>query len=115
LHDSRPDSTFLGDMQELSILAVCAPGPRFRFRAHIVDPCDILSLLDLFWDDLAQFTIFSRLSTRARMSILIADSNPLRKNEFNEYKVKDIQTTFYFYQCLFLDSDMWRCSPSLPG
>jgi hypothetical protein len=57
-----------------------------------VDPCDILSLLDLFRDDLAQFTIFSR----ARMSIMIADSNLLQKNEFNEYKVKGIRTTFYF-------------------
>jgi hypothetical protein len=61
-----------------------------------VDPCDILSLLDLFRDDLAQFTIFSRLSTRARMSILIAYSDPLQKNEFNEYEVKVIRTTFYF-------------------
>jgi hypothetical protein len=77
-------------------LAVWAPSPRLRFREHIVDPCDILSLLDLFRDDLAQFTIFSRLNTRAHMSILIVDSDPLRKNEFNEYKVKGIRTTFYF-------------------
>jgi hypothetical protein len=96
LHDSRPDSTFPGDMQELFILAVWAPGPRFRFRAHIVDPCDIWSLLDLFQDDLEQFTTFSRLSTRAHMSILIADSDFLRKNELYEYKVKGIRTTFYF-------------------
>jgi hypothetical protein len=77
-------------------LAVWALGPRFRFRAYIVDPCEILSLLDLFCDGLAQFTIFSRLSTMACMSILIADLDPLWKNEFNEYKVKGIQTTFYF-------------------
>jgi hypothetical protein len=61
-----------------------------------VDPCDILSLLDIFRDDLAYFIIFSRLSTRAHMSILIVDSDPLWKNEFIEYKVKGIHTTFYF-------------------
>jgi hypothetical protein len=30
------------------------------------------------------------------MSILIADLDPLQKKECNEYKVKGIQTTFYF-------------------
>jgi hypothetical protein len=87
---------FWATCRSFLFLAVWAPGPRFRFQAHIVDPCNILSLLDLFRDDLAQFTIFSRLSTRAHMSILIVDSDPLRKNKFNEYKVKGIQTTFYF-------------------
>jgi hypothetical protein len=91
-----PITLFQETCRNFLFLAVWALGPRFRFRAHIVDPCDILSLLDFLQDDLAQFTIFSRLSTRARMSIMIAYSDPLRKNEFNEYKVKGIQTTFYF-------------------
>jgi hypothetical protein len=52
--------------------------------------------MDLFRDDVAQFTIFSRLSTKARMSVLIAYSDPLQKDEINEYKFKGVQTTFYF-------------------
>jgi hypothetical protein len=44
----------------------------------------------------AQFTIFSKLSTRARMSVMIAYSDPLRKDKINEYKVKGIGMTFYF-------------------
>jgi hypothetical protein len=91
-----PIALFRATCKNFLFLAVWAPGPRFRFRARIVDPCDILSLLDLFRNDLAKFTIFSRLSTKVRMSILIAYSDPLRKNKFNEYKFKGIQTTFYF-------------------
>jgi hypothetical protein len=91
-----PIALFWATCRNFLFLAVWAPGPRFRFRAHIVDPCNIPSLLDLFRDDLVHFTIFSRLSTRACMSILIVDLDPLRKNKFNDYKVKGIQTYFYF-------------------
>jgi hypothetical protein len=91
-----PIVLFRATCKNFLFLAVWAPGPIFKFRAYIVDPCDILSLLDLFRDILAQFTIFSRL-----MLILIADSDPLRKNEFNEYKVKGIQRTFYFSSVYF--------------
>ena len=102
-----PMALFRATSENFLFLVGLVPGPRFRFQAHIMDPCDIQGLLDLFWDDLAQLTIFSRLSTKACMSILIAYSDPLWKNEFNEYEVKGIQTT--------LDSDMWWCSPNLLG
>jgi hypothetical protein len=55
-----------------------------------------VSLLDLFQDDLAHISIFSRLSTRACMSILIVDSGSLREIESNEYKFMDMRTIFYF-------------------
>jgi hypothetical protein len=45
-----------------------------------MDPWDNLSLLDLFQDDLSHISIFSRLSTRACMSVPIVDygkSNPM--------------------------------------
>jgi hypothetical protein len=41
-------------------------------------------------------SLFSRLSTRAHMLIMIAYSDPLQEDEINEYKVKGIQMTFYF-------------------
>jgi hypothetical protein len=50
-----------------------------------------MSLLDLFQDDFSQISIFSRLSTRARMSILIVDSDSLRKIESNEYSIIDMR------------------------
>jgi hypothetical protein len=50
-----------------------------------------MSLLGLFWDDLAHISIFSRLSTRARMSILVADSRSLQKIESNEYNILDMR------------------------
>jgi hypothetical protein len=56
--------------------------------------------LDLFPDDVTQITIFSKLSIRARMTVLIAYLDPLQKDEINEYEVKGIQTTFYFWQYL---------------
>jgi hypothetical protein len=34
------------------------------------------------------------------MTVLIAYLDPLRKDEINEYEVKGIQTTFYFWQYL---------------
>jgi hypothetical protein len=34
------------------------------------------------------------------MTVLIAYSDPLRKDEINMYEVKGIQTTFYFWQYL---------------
>jgi hypothetical protein len=48
-----PMALFRVTCKNFLFLAVWAPGPRFRFRAHIVDPCDIMSPLDLFRDDLA--------------------------------------------------------------
>jgi hypothetical protein len=53
LHDSRPDSTSPGNMQELSIFNSLGSMPQIQIPStHIVDPCDILSLLDIFQDDL---------------------------------------------------------------
>jgi hypothetical protein len=57
-------------------------------------------LWTFFQDDVTHITIFSRLSIRARMTVLIAYSDPLQKDKINEYKVKGIQTTFYFWQYL---------------
>jgi hypothetical protein len=34
------------------------------------------------------------------MTVLITYLDPLRKDEINEYEVKGIQTTFYFWQYL---------------
>jgi hypothetical protein len=50
-----------------------------------------MSLWGLFWDDLAQIYIFSRLNTRARMSILIMDLDSLWKIESNEYNIMDMR------------------------
>jgi hypothetical protein len=50
------------------------------------------------------------------MTVLIAYLNPLRKDEINEYEVKGIQTTFYFWQylcggvILVIQGDVDNCS-----
>jgi hypothetical protein len=66
-----------------------------------MDPLDILSLLDFFRDDLSQISIFSKLSTGARMSILIADSESLRKIESDEYDIIDIRGDSIFSSVYF--------------
>jgi hypothetical protein len=44
---------------------------------------------DTFLGDMQELSIFNRLSTRASMSILIADSDSLWKIESNEYNIID--------------------------
>jgi hypothetical protein len=41
-----------------------------------------------------------QLGIKACMTVLIAYLDPLRKDEINEYEVKGIQMTFYFWQYL---------------
>jgi hypothetical protein len=53
-----------------------------------------------FSNDVTQITIFSKLSIRARMIVLIAYLDPLWKDQINEYEVKGIQIDFYFGQYL---------------
>jgi hypothetical protein len=62
-----------------------------------------MSLLDPFWDDLSHISIFSRLSTKACMSILIVDLESSRKTESNEYDIIDMRAHSIF-SSLFLDS-----------
>jgi hypothetical protein len=50
-----------------------------------------VSSLDLFWDDLSTFSIFSRWSTRAHVSILIAYLESSQKIESDEYDIIDMQ------------------------
>jgi hypothetical protein len=47
--------------------------------------------LDPFWDDLSQIYIFSKLSAKARMSIMIADLESSQKTESDEYDIIDMQ------------------------
>jgi hypothetical protein len=101
-----PIALFWATCKNYLFLAIWALGPRFKFWAHIIDPWDILSLLGLFWDDLAQIFVFSKLSSKACMSILIVDSNSLRKIESNEYNIMDMRGF------LFLVVDTWWWSPS---
>jgi hypothetical protein len=74
---------------------------KFFFKPHSDSERAVL-ILDtsrVFWifsKMMAQFTIFSRLSTRAHMLVLIAYSDPLRKDEISEYKFKGIWMDFYF-------------------
>jgi hypothetical protein len=84
LHDSRPDSTFTGDMQELSIFSRLSSKPQIQILSTHYGSLRHSESFDLFRDDLSQISIFSRLSTRARMSILIADLESSRKTEYDE-------------------------------
>jgi hypothetical protein len=85
-----PMTLFWATCKNFLFLVGFALGLGFRFRACNIDPCDIQSLFDLFRDDVAHFTIFRRLSTSACMSVLITYSDPLRKDDINEYKFKGI-------------------------
>ena len=83
-------------MEELYVFSKFFSRPRIQIMSVQYWSLRYSKSLDLFQDDVAQFTIFSRLSIRARMSVLITYLDPLRKDEINEYKVKGIRTNFYF-------------------
>jgi hypothetical protein len=60
----------------------------------------ILETFRVFWtffqDDLAHISIFSRLSTKAHMLILIVDLDSLWKIESNEYNIMDMRRLSIF-------------------
>ena len=60
-----------------------------------------MSLLDLFRDDLSQISIFSRLSTEARMSIIVVNSESLQKIKYDEYDIIDMRAHFVFSNVYF--------------
>jgi hypothetical protein len=80
LHDSRPDDTFSSDVPKISIFSKFCSRPWIQILG--VQCCSLghPESFGSFQDVVAQFPIFSRLSTRAHMSVMIAYSNPLRKD-----------------------------------
>jgi hypothetical protein len=93
-----PMTFFRATCRNLLYLAGCDSGPRFKFESAVLILEASRGLWTFFPDDLTQIAIFSKMSIRAFMTVMMAYSDPLQKDEINEYKVKNIQTNFYFWQ-----------------